>query len=131
MKENRIFRYIIALTITAFALVTLFMSSSVIFDWFGIREMEGNYVPFIVWTNFIAAFLYLGSAYGLFKSKRWAFWVLMGTAAILFISLIGLFVHINLGRSFEMKTIGAMVFRIVLTIIFAAFVYYRTIKRVK
>lgn len=126
MKENRLYRYIIALAITAFALVTLFMSSSVIFDWFGIREMEGNYVPFIVWANLIAAFLYLGSAYGLLKSKRWAFWVLTGTAVILFISVIGLFVHINLGGSFEMKTVGAMVFRIVLTVIFAILVYYKT-----
>ena len=42
-----------AIILTLFALITLFMSSSVIFDLFGIREKEGNYVLFIVITNFI------------------------------------------------------------------------------
>jgi hypothetical protein len=45
-----------AVIITLFALITLFMSTSVIFDLFGIRAKEGNYVLFVVISNFIAGF---------------------------------------------------------------------------
>ena len=100
-------------------MVTLFMSSSVIFDWFGIREMEGDYVTFIVWSNLIAGVLYLVGSFGLLTSKKWAVWILIATAAFLSIALMGLFIHINYGGSFETKTLGAMMFRIVLTIGFA------------
>ncbi|HUZ58336.1 MAG TPA: hypothetical protein VMU83_06105 [Hanamia sp.] len=52
--------------IALFGLVTLFMSTSVIFGFFQIREKEGNYVLFVVVANFICAFLYLAAAYGFF-----------------------------------------------------------------
>ena len=50
----------------AFGLLTFFLSTSVIFDLFGIREKEGNYVLFIVWANFISSILYLLAAFGFF-----------------------------------------------------------------
>lgn len=70
MKKNKVFRYVIAIALIAFALATLFMSSSVILDLFGIREREGDYVLFIVWTNFVAGILYLISAFGLLKAQK-------------------------------------------------------------
>lgn len=125
MKKNRTFRYIIGIVLIAFALLTLFLSSSVIFDWFGIRAKEGDYVPFIVWTNLTAGFLYLIAAFGFFNFQKWTFWVLSLTAAFLFIALMGLLLHIDRGGDFELKTVGAMGFRIVLTIVFAVLAYYK------
>lgn len=124
MMKNKITRYVTAIVLIVFASATLFMSSSVIFDWFGIREKEGDYVPFIVWTNFIAGFLYLISAYGFLKFKKWTFWVLTVTAVLLVIALIVLALYIDHGGIFELKTVGAMGFRISLTIIFAVIAYY-------
>ena len=124
MKKNIIFRYVIAILLIAFAAVTVFMSSSVIFDWFGIREKDGDYVPFVVWTNFIAGFLYLISAYGLLKARKWAFWILIGTILFLVIALIVLALYINYGGVFELKNVGAMGFRIALTIAFTVIVYF-------
>lgn len=124
MKRNKMFRYLIAIVLIAFASATLFMSSSVIFDWFGIREKEGDYVPFIVWTNFIAGFLYLAAAYGLLKAEKWAFWILIGTTLFLAIALVVLALYINSGGAFELKNVGAMGFRIVLTIAFSVFAFY-------
>lgn len=124
MKKIKIFRYVIAISLIAFAAVTVFMSSSVIFDWFGIREKEGNYVPFVVWTNFIAGFLYLISAYGLLKARKWAFWILIGTILFLVIALIVLALYINYGGVFELKNVGGMGFRIALTIAFTVIVYF-------
>ena len=86
MRKNKALRYFIAVLIISFGLITLFMSSSVIFDWFGIREMEGNFVPFIVWANFIASILYLIGAFGLLKSKSWTVWVLIAAVALLLVA---------------------------------------------
>ncbi|MGB3342996.1 MAG: hypothetical protein WBA61_03710 [Aequorivita sp.] len=124
MKRNKVFRYLIAIVLIAFASATLFMSSSVIFDWFGIREREGDYVPFIVWTNFIAGLLYLVAAYGLLKAEKWAFWILIGTTLFLAIALVVLALYINSGGAFELKNVGAMGFRIALTIAFSVLTYY-------
>lgn len=115
--------------LTAFALLTLFLSSSVIFDWFGIRAKEGNYVPFVVWTNFIVSWLYLLAAYGFIKLKKWAHKILVAAALILIIALIGLFFHIQNGGLYETKTIGALFFRTSLTLVFALLAYLRIVKK--
>lgn len=124
MKKNKVFRYVIAITLIGFASATLFMSNSVVFDWFEIREKEGDYVPFIVYTNFIAGLLYLISAYGLIKAQKWTFRILIGTALLLVTALIALALHINSGGIFELKTVGALIFRIALTIVFSGLAYY-------
>ncbi|HNO55047.1 MAG TPA: hypothetical protein PKI85_08045, partial [Chitinophagaceae bacterium] len=56
-----------------FGLVTVFMASSVIFDLFGIREKEGNYVLFIVYTNLICGILYLLAAYTTWTKPKLSF----------------------------------------------------------
>ena len=104
-----------AIVLTLFALLTLFMSGSVIFDLFGIREKEGNYVLFIVVTNFVAGLLYLLSAYGMFTSKPWTFRLLFMITGMLIIAFLGLMIHVNQGGIYEAQTIKAMIFRISLT----------------
>lgn len=124
MKSSNLFRNLVVTVLIAFAFLTLFMSSSVLFDWFGIREKEGNYVPFIVWANFVAGFLYLISAYGIVTAKKWTVLILLSTAILLIIAGIALVFYISSGGIFEAKTLVAMVFRIALTIGFFAFAYY-------
>lgn len=86
-----------AVSISLFSLVTLFMSSSVIFDLFGVREKEGNYVLFVVVSNFIAGIIYLLAAYGLFTEKKWATKLLLVAVTILVMSFVGLLIHQNTG----------------------------------
>jgi len=117
-------RHILIFFLTAFALLTLFMSSSVIFDLFGIREKEGNYVLFIVWTNFICSFLYLLAAFKWYKLKRCTFKILGLSTLILIIAQISLFIYINNGGIYEEKTVKAMFFRIAVTAIFALSAYF-------
>lgn len=121
---------ILAVLLSAFALLTLFLSGSIIFNLFGIRAKEGNYVLLVVWANFICSLLYLAAAYGLIKSKRWTYKILIVAVAILFIAFAGLLIHINHGGLYETKTIGAIVFRISVTLAFTFFCY-RRLKREK
>jgi predicted RND superfamily exporter protein len=67
---KKILPHLFATLLAGFGLLTLFLSTSVIFDLFGIRAKEGNYVLFVVWSNFISSILYLFAAYGFIKNKK-------------------------------------------------------------
>ncbi len=121
---KKVLFYIPIVVLTAFALLTLFLSSSVIFDMFGIRAKEGNYVLFIVWANFIASLLYLLAAYNWYKLKSIATKILGSTTVMLIIAQIALFVHINGGGIYEEKTVKAMFFRITITLVFTIISYF-------
>jgi len=116
--------YLLALVLTAFGLLTLFLSTSVIFDLFGIRAKEGNYVLFVVWSNFISSILYLFAAYGFFKNKKWTATLLGISSIILITAFIGFKIHINSGGIYETKTVGAMIFRISVTLVFSIIAFF-------
>ena len=109
---------ILLIILIVFGAVTVFMSSSVLFDWFGIRAKEGNYVPGIVWANFVCGILYLVAAYRIIRHQIWARFPLTIALLILILAYIGLFIHINNGGLYETKTVGAMAFRFGLTSLF-------------
>lgn len=118
MNKNSLIRNISTIVLIVFGLMTLYLSSSILFDWFGVRAKQGNYVLFIVGINFSCAILYLTAAYGFIIRKLWTVKVLLTALIILLLGFLGLFIHINSGNLYETKTIGAMIFRIVFTIIF-------------
>ena len=122
MKERML--KILSFTLLLFALLTLFLSGSVIFDLFGIRAKEGNYVLLVVWANFISSILYLAAAYGLLKMKKWPVSLLALSAVLLVAAFIGLKIHISDGGLYEAKTVNAMIFRIGLTILLAVAPYF-------
>ncbi len=125
---KKILPYILAAILTGFGLLTLFLSTSVIFDLFGVRAKEGNYVLFVVWSNFISSIIYLLAAYGFVTVKKWTAPLLGISVIILMAASIGLLIHANSGGIYETKTIGAMVFRIIVTLVFAALAYFTITK---
>jgi len=130
METKKILRYLSAVILIGFGSLTLFLSTSVIFDLFGIRAKEGNYVLFIVWSNFISSIFYLFSAYGFFKIKNWTKLLLGMASVILIISFVALKIHISNGGMYETKTVGAMIFRISVTVALALIAYF-TLKKDK
>ncbi len=114
-----------AVFLAFFGLVSLFMTTSVIFDLFGIREKEGNYVLFVVIANLFASFLYLISVYGISKKKRWTYLPLTASVIALAVAFVFLMIHIQDGGIYEEKTVKALVFRIVLSLIFAIITYLK------
>ena len=121
--------YLVVAVLTVFGLLTMFLSTSVIFDLFDVRAKEGNYVLFVVWSNFISSFLYLISVYGLLSSKKWTFRTLGLATLILTIAFVGFLFYIQSGGIHETKTISAMVFRIFLTLGFTLFAYFTINKK--
>lgn len=110
---------ILAVFLTLFGLVTLFIGGSVIFDLFGIRAIEGHYVLFVVWANWICGFLYLVAAYGFLKRRKWTAKVLWLAFIILVSAFLGFIIHIKSGGIYETKTVLAMTFRTLITLAIA------------
>lgn len=123
MRRNKLYRNLIAVILIAFGLLSIFMSSAVLFDWFGMQAKQGNYIPFIVKTNLTAGFLYLIAAYAFIKRQQWAFWVLLSTALLLIYTSALFYVRIHTGGLYESHTVIAMVFRVIFTLVFAALLY--------
>jgi len=123
MKIRKLFRSISVFFLTVFGLLTLFLSTSVIFDLFGIREMEGNYVLFIVWANFIASILYLFAAVGFLQVKKWTTLLLGISLIVLIIAFVLLKMYIADGGVYEEKTVNAMIFRTGLTMVLTLIAY--------
>jgi len=123
------FPYLLAVILAGFGLLTLFLSTSVIFDLFGIRAKEGNYVLFVVWANFISSILYLLAAYGFIKSKKWTTALLTISTAILIAAFIGLKYHASSGGIYETKTISAMIFKTAVMLVFTIIAYFIITKK--
>jgi len=121
-------KYIVAFALIAFALLTLFLSSSIIFDWFGVRAKEGNYVLIVVWANFVSSILYLFASYGFITLKKWTINLLKISLLLLIFAGIGFFIHLSRGGLYETKTIGALIFRFSVTLLFTFLAYLTTIK---
>lgn len=121
--------YLIALPLSAFGLLTFFLSTSIIFDLFGIRAKEGNYVLFVVWTNFICSLLYLFATYGFIKAKKWTFLLLGLATIVLIITFIIFKIYIYSGGIYETKTVGALIFRTIITLVFAVLAYFTISKK--
>jgi hypothetical protein len=116
----------LAAFMVGFGLLTTFLSSSIIFDWFDIRSHEGNYVLIVVWANFVSGLLYLASAVGFIQKKVWAALPLIISVGILILAFFGLLIHINGGGAYETKTIFAMLFRILINVGLLILIYRST-----
>ena len=123
MRKNKMFKNVITIVLIAFALITIFMSSSVLFDWFEMRAKGGIYIPFLVKTNLTAGFICLIVAYGFIKSQNWAFWAMISVALLIFYALILSYVHIHTGGLYENKIIIVMIVRVLFTLMLAGFIY--------
>jgi len=113
-----------SLLLTGFGALSVFMTLSVIFDWFGIREKEGNYVLFIVYTNLICGLIYLYAAFINWKKQQNSFYVLAAATTILIVVFIALQVYASNGGIHEVKTINAMLFRIGFTTFLTAISFF-------
>ena len=95
----------------ALGLLTIREGGTVLFGGEAARLAAGNYVPFVLWFNFLAGFVYVVAGGGLWARRRWAVWlalaVVVGTAAVF--AAFGL--HMLLGGPFEMRTVAAMSLR--------------------
>jgi hypothetical protein len=97
-----------------FGLMTLREGAAVLFVDGAARVAAGDYVPFVLWFNFLAGFVYVIAGVGLVFGRPWAARVALIIAA----ATLGIFAifgaHVLSGGAFEMRTVVAMTLRSVI-----------------
>ena len=119
--------WIITIIAVVFGLLTIKSGGSVLFVDGLARIDAGNYVPFVLWFNFLAGFAYLLAGAGLFMQKRWAVWLslFIVSATIAVFGLFGL--HILNEGMYETRTVFAMSLRTVIWALISIFAYRKII----
>lgn len=91
--------------------LTIYSGGAVLFGDGIAREAAGNYVPFVVWFNFLSGFVYIVAGIGLFLWREFAvklsMFIFLATALVF--AAFGL--HILFDGSYEWRTVGAMALR--------------------
>ena len=105
----------------AFGIATVFEGGRMLFGSPEIRASAGNIVPFVLWFNFIAGFVYLMAGLGLLLWKRWAAQLSTGIALTTLAVFVAFGIHVALGGAFEARTVGAMTLRSIVWITIAVF----------
>jgi len=75
------------------------------------RAAAGNYVPFVLWFNFIAGFFYIAAGAGLWKKEKWAVQLSMLIALATLAVFLAFALYINTGAPYEPRTVSAMTLR--------------------
>ncbi|MDH4231361.1 MAG: hypothetical protein OEW04_04945 [Nitrospirota bacterium] len=94
-----------------FGLLTLKEGGSVIFNMGSARQAAGNFVPYVVWFNFLSGFFYIAAGTGLWMQKRWAVSMSIILLFSIAITYIFLGIHILNAGPYEMRTVYAMALR--------------------
>ena len=107
----------------AFGLLTIREGGSILFGSGASRAAAGNYVPFVLWFNFVAGFAYILAGVGLWMQRSWAVTlsVIILTATLLIFAAFG--VHVYLGGAFEQRTLVAMSLRTLVWAVVVALVW--------
>lgn len=127
-KLNRSIQ-IIAIVAVVFGLMTIVSGGSVLFFTNTFQKQVGNFVPIVVWFNFFIGFAYVIVGCSLWSRKRFAVWgsfFIVCTSLLIFVVLVA---HILQGRLYEVRTVFAMIFRIVMWTLIASFSHRQIIHK--
>ena len=108
-----------------FGLLTIKSGGSVLFIDGAARQAAGNYVPFVLWFNFLAGFVYVITGAGLWLQRQWAVKLSFLIVIATFIVYVVLGLYILGGGLYEIRTIIAMGFRTIIWAFIAIFAYLR------
>lgn len=100
----------VAIVAVLFGLLTIKEGGSVLFTEQG-RVAAGHYVPFVVWFNYLAGFVYVIAGVGLWLQRAWAVRLAFAIAIATLAVYAAFGVHILLGNAYESRTVVAMALR--------------------
>ncbi|WP_372885222.1 hypothetical protein [Shimia sp.] len=72
----------------------------------------GAVVPFVLWFNFLAGFVYVTAGVGLWLGRGWAFWLAGGLALATALVALAFAAQVLTGHPYEPRTIGALALRL-------------------
>lgn len=106
-----------AVIAVGFGLLTIKEGGAVLFFDGPARAAAGNYVPFVLWFNFLAGFAYVIAGIGLWVRRRWAVALAVVIAAATALTFVAFGAYVYFGGAWEQRTLMAMSLR---TLVWAA-----------
>ena len=119
----------ISLVAVGFGLLTIKEGGTILFGDAAARAAAGNYVPFVLWFNFLAGFAYVIAGIGLWRQQRWAAWLAVAIAAATALTFAAFGVHVYSGGGYEPRTVIAMSLRTLVWVTIAAIAWHRLVRR--
>ena len=109
--SSKAITWLIALVAVLFGVLTIKSGGQVLFGSESFQVAAGNFVPFVLWFNFMAGFAYLIAGIGIALHKQWAVWLslLIAISTLLVFAAFGL--HIFVDGAYEIRTVVAMTLR--------------------
>ena len=125
LSQRSIGIWAFSLLALVFGLLTIKSGGSVLFIDGEARQAAGNYVPFVLWFNFLAGFAYMVTAIALWLMRPWAAWlsVLLAGSTLVVFAALGLYI-LN-GGAYETRTVAAMTLRSGIWLVIAVFTWRR------
>lgn len=125
-KQRSVWMWAISLFAIAFGLLTIREGGTVLFGGTAARLAAGDFVPFVLWFNFIAGFAYVLAGIGLWLPRRWAVWLAVSIAVSTLLTFAAFGVHMYSGGAYEQRTVVAMSLRSLVWLAIAAFAWRLT-----
>ncbi|MBE9503516.1 MAG: hypothetical protein IME96_05015 [Proteobacteria bacterium] len=127
-SEKNTVIWILTFIAVIFGLLTIKSGGMVLFGGSSFQKAAGNYVPFVLWFNFIAGFIYLLAGTGIWMRQAWSVWLslLIAIATIIVFVILGL--HIFEGGKYETRTVAAMSLRSLVWLSIFIFSYRKLIR---
>lgn len=127
-QQGGIWIWVISLIAVGFGLVTIKEGGTLLFGDAAARGAAGNFVPFVLWFNFVAGFAYVIAGAGLWMKRRWAAWLAVVIASATAVVYAAFGAHVYAGGAYEMRTVMAMTLRTVVWVTLAAIASRRLLR---
>ncbi|WP_310448657.1 hypothetical protein [Sulfuritalea sp.] len=119
MKPNRLLQWL-AVAALIFGLLTIVSGGRVLFGGAQARDEAGNIVPFVLWFNFVAGFVYVAAGAALLSAWRGGARLALFLAVSTVLVCLAFMAHVVSGGAYEMRTVGALSIRALFWIVIAA-----------
>jgi len=120
---------LVALVAIVFGVLTVASGGRVLLGSEAARLAAGDYVPFVLWFNFLTGFFYVAAGVGLWLRQRWSAWLAIAIAATTALVFAALGIHVATGGAFEMRTVAAMTLRTVVWAAIAVLAWRRLLRK--
>jgi uncharacterized membrane protein (DUF2068 family) len=112
--KNTFWLRMVALVAIVFGLMTIREGGLVLSGNQAAVSAAGDFVPFVLWFNFIAGFFYILAGIGLWLQRRWSVWLAIVLAAATAFVFAAFGLHVALGGAFAQRTVVAMSLRTII-----------------
>ncbi|MFV0543283.1 MAG: hypothetical protein ACK5L8_06270 [Marinicella pacifica] len=119
--KNTFWLRMVAIVAIVFGLMTIREGGLVLSGNQAAVSAAGDFVPFVLWFNFIAGFFYILAGIGLWLQRRWSVWLAIVLAAATAFVFAAFGLHVALGGAFAQRTVVAMSLRTIIWTAIALF----------